>query len=244
MPRERFIEMMTHDLPPRPEYFRRDVDVNRHGAAPLEVLPPLAALTPAEVEARQEAGAAVLDTRPAMPYAGGHIPGSVQIGLGGQFASWAGTVIGLDRDVILVGEDDRADEEARTRLARVGIERVIGHLAGGIAEWARAGLPLAQTQQISVQELGERRGEFSIVDVRRSPEWEQGHIEGALNRPLDGLRDSVQTLDRERPLAIHCKSGYRSMIACSLLEAQGFRKVANVLGGFDAWTAAAEPSAG
>jgi hydroxyacylglutathione hydrolase len=221
MPRERFVEIMTQDLPPRPEYFRHDVDVNRHGAPALDSLPPLPPLT------EFPSGAVLLDTRPATVYASGHIPGSLQIGLGGQFAAWAGALIGLDRDVVLVAEDQV--EEARLRLARVGIDRVIGYVD------STAGLPLIPTNQIEVQELRGRQDEFCIVDVRRKPEWDAGHIEGARHLPLDNLRETAGTLDRSRPIAVHCKGGYRSMIACSLLESRGFKQVFNILGGYDAW---------
>jgi glyoxylase-like metal-dependent hydrolase (beta-lactamase superfamily II)/rhodanese-related sulfurtransferase len=241
MDRERFIELMTHDLPARPEYFARDVDVNRHGAPALTSLPPLAVLPAREVDARRQQGVIILDTRPATSYCAGHIPGSLQIGLGGQFASWAGAVIGLDRDLILVAEDPAAAEESRLRLARVGIDRVQGLLADGIAGWAAAGLPLAMTGQIPVSDLQELRSEFTVLDVRRPAEWAAGHIPGALRYPLDGLRASLSTIDRTRPLAVHCKGGYRSIIACSLLEAAGFPEVTNVAGGFDAWSAAGLP---
>ncbi|HEY1341553.1 MAG TPA: rhodanese-like domain-containing protein [Bryobacteraceae bacterium] len=239
---EQFVELMTHDLPARPEYFLRDADVNRHGAAALDSLPPLASLSPAEVQWRQHEGAAVLDTRAAMPFGSGHVPGSVNIGLGGQFASWAGSVLGLDRQIILVADDEREAEESRTRLARVGIERVDGVVDGGIAGWARAGLPLAQTDQITVQDLRERMPEFCVVDVRRPGEWNgDGRIPGATLRPLDRLGTSMGDLPRDRPLAVHCKSGYRSSIACSLLQAGGFERVMNVQGGFDAWVRAGFP---
>ncbi len=235
MTRERFIEIMTQDLPPRPEYFRRDVDANRHGAAPLAELPPLAELAPEEALQRQQQGATILDTRPATAYASGHVPGSVQIGLSGQFASWAGSILGLDRELILIAEDRQAAEEARMRLARVGIERVQGHV--DLADWVAAGLQLAPTQQIAVPDLREHAADYVIVDVRRQPEWEQGHIEGAALRPLDRLRDGMESLDRGRPIVVHCKGGYRSMIACSLLEGAGFPRVVNLLGGYDAWAA-------
>ena len=241
MEREAFASMMTQDLPARPEYFQRDVDYNRRGAAPLENLPPLAALSPHDAEARQSAGATVLDTRSAMEYASGHIPRSIQIGLGGQFASWAGALLGLDRELILVAEDRKTAEEARMRLARVGIERVAGVLDGGIAGWAAAGLPLAMMRQITVQDLHEAYGEFQIVDVRRPAEWKSGHIVGAELHPLDSLGDAAARLDRSRPAAVHCKSGYRSAIACSVMEAAGIPDPVNVIGGFDAWTAAGFP---
>ncbi|MBZ5728924.1 MAG: MBL fold metallo-hydrolase [Acidobacteriia bacterium] len=240
MERERFVELLTQDLPSRPEYFQRDVDVNRRGAAALDDLPPVARLAAREVLARQRQGVTVLDTRPAAEYCAGHVPGSIAIGLGGQFASWAGSLIGLDRELILVAEDQTA-EEARMRLARVGIERVVGVLEDGISGWASAGLPLAATGQISVQELHDRLGELAVVDVRRQAEWSEGHIAGAEHLPLDRLRAGMAALDRNRPMAVHCKSGYRSLIACSLLEAGGFTQLMNVAGGFDAWRGAGLP---
>jgi glyoxylase-like metal-dependent hydrolase (beta-lactamase superfamily II)/rhodanese-related sulfurtransferase len=240
MSREKFVEVMTQDLPARPEYFQRDVDANRRGAAPLEALPPLASLRPAAVLQRQREGATVLDTRAAAPYTSGHVPGSVQIGLGGQFASWAGSLLGLDRDLILVADDEKTAEEARMRLARVGIERVVGVLEDGIVGWARAGLPLSQTEQITAQDLAQNP-ELPVVDVRGPGEWNQGHMEVAVSHPLNRLQHELQSLDPAQPVVVHCKSGYRSMIACSLLEAAGFRRPINLLGGIDAWTGAGLP---
>jgi hydroxyacylglutathione hydrolase len=241
MPRDEFVQMMTQDLPPRPEYFQRDADVNRHGAPALDSLPPLAALPAEEVLRRQQSGVTVLDTRAATPYASGHVPGSVQIALGGQFASWAGSILGLDRELILVADDDAAAQEARIRLARVGIEKVEGYLAEGIAGWARARLPLAEMEQVSVAELRsevDAHEDVCVVDVRRQTEWDQGHVEGAVLHPLDRLSREIDSLDPGRTITVHCKSGYRSMIACSLLEGAGFRRVRNLLGGYDAWMAA------
>jgi len=238
MEREAFVALMTEDLPPRPEYFQRDVDYNRHGAAPLESLPPLARIAPRQALDLQRAGAAILDTRAATPFCSGHIPASINIGLSGQFASWAGAVLGLERDLILVADEDKTAEEARMRLARVGIERVWGAVAGGIAGWAQAGLPLAVTRQITVQDLAPETGNFTVLDVRRPPEWKSGHIPGALLHPLDGLGTTLDQLDRKQPIAVHCQSGYRSAIASSLLEAAGFETVVNVIGGFEAWAAA------
>src|SRR5215472_6995502 len=241
MDREAFASMMTQDLPARPEYFKQDVDYNRRGATSLEDLPPLAALSPGDAQARQAAGATILDTRSAVDFASGHIPRSIQIGLGGQFASWAGALLGLDRELVLVAEDHKTAEEARIRLARVGIERVSGVVDGGIAGWAAAGLPLAMMRQITVQDLREAEGQFQIVDVRRPAEWKDGHIPGAEHHPLDSLGAAVTSMDRSHLPAVHCKSGYRSTIACSVMEAAGLPDPVNVVGGFDAWTAAGFP---
>lgn len=238
MTAEQFVAAMTEDLPARPEYFAQDVAVNRHGAPALESLAQLRQLSAAEVLERQKRGVTVLDTRPATDYLPGHLPGSTHIGLGGQFAAWAGAVIGLEQDVILVVEDAKAADEARMRLARVGIDRVVGVLADGIPGWAGAGLPLRMTEQITVQELKERLGELAVVDVRRQPEWAGGHIPGAVLRPLDKLKTGAADLDHGRATAVHCKGGYRSAIACSLLEAAGFERPINVVGGYDAWVGA------
>lgn len=238
MDEEQFVATMTEDLPARPDYFAQDVAANRRGAPALESLAALELLPAAQVRERQKQGAAVLDTRPATDYLPGHVPGSIHIGLGGQFAAWAGAVIGLERDVILVAEDRKAAVEARMRLARVGMDRVVGVLEDGVAGWAAAGLPLAMTEQITVRELKEQLGELVVVDVRRPAEWSGGHIAGAALRPLDKLKSGVKDLDHRRPTAVHCKSGYRSAIACSLLEAAGFERTINVVGGYDAWVGA------
>ena len=246
MSRDQFVLLMTEGLPARPEYFQRDADINRHGAPALAELPPIAALSPQEASGMRQRGVTILDTRASNEFCAGHVPGSVAIPLSGQFASWAGSVLGLDRELILVGEDRKAIDEARNRLARVGIERVAGFIEGGITGWVREGLPLEGTDQITVQELHAQLqdgGGLCVVDVRRPPEWNAGHIGQAALHPLDHLRKSLATLDHSKTLAVHCKSGYRSTIACSLLQAEGFTHVINVLGGFDAWNGAGFPVA-
>ena len=243
MDREQFVEMLTRNLPAAPDYFQRVVDINRRGAPALDTLPPLTPLSPEEVYARQQQGVTVLDTRPSALYSAGHVTGSLQICVVGPFGPWAGTMLG-DREAILVTGDAAASEESRLRLACVGIERVRGVLEGGIDAWDSADLPISITPHISVRDLNRRRAEFTVVDVRSEAEWRASHIAGSLLHPLDGLRESLSSLDRSQPLAVHCKSGYRSTIACSLMEAAGFTQVRNVAGGFDAWTAAALPTQG
>ena len=243
--REEFVRLLTAELPERPGYFALDAEINRRGAAPLEALPPLAPLSPAAFAEKQRAGAVVLDTRPAPQFGAAHLPGSVHIALAGQFALWAGTIIGLERDILLVGEDPERVEEARTRLARVGIERVVGYLEGGLASWVAEGRPVEQVPQVPPRDvkraLEERGGEIQLVDVRRPSEWREGHVEGAAHKPLDRLRDSLGGLDPARPVAVYCKSGYRSSISSSILQASGFKEVYNITGGFDAWKASALP---
>jgi len=240
---EEFIRQLTSNLPARPEYFLKDAEINRSGASSLSELPPLRAIEPAELKNLLEEGALALDVRSGEQFAAGYVPGSVNIALSGQFASWAGALLGLGAHPILIAESQDAAMEARTRLARVGIEDASGYLSGGIAAWSTAGLPLAQIPQISVQELGTRfaNGEMQVLDVRREPEWDAGHIEGASWWPLDHFKVAPPEIDRETAVAVHCKSGYRSMIACSLLRRAGFQNVTNLEGGFDAWQQANLP---
>lgn len=245
MSRDQFVHIMTDELPPRPEYFHRDVDLNRHGASTLAELPPVRSLSPTEALQLQQSGAAILDTRPAADFCAGHIPGSINVGLSGQFAAWAASVLGLDRNIVLVVDEQAAVSEARQRLARVGIEHVAGYVEGGISGWVGSALPIQMTHWISVHDLDRELHNgalMSILDVRRPAEWETGHLPGAIHSPLDRLSSEVESVPRGRPLAVYCKSGYRSTIACSLLEAAGLSDLRNVIGGFDAWSGAGLPT--
>jgi hydroxyacylglutathione hydrolase len=254
--REEFIRQLTSNLPTRPDYFLEDAEINRSGAGALTELAPLRALSPSEVQTLLQQNAWVLDVRSGADFAAGHVPGSVNIALSGQFASWAGAILSIHSNPVLVADTDAQIEEARLRLARVGIEEVRGYLAGGVAAWRKAGLAVLETPQISAQELHQRLddesrrgvdhrgdgvGEIGVLDVRREGEWQAGHIAQAEWRALDAFPHGLPQIDGQRTVAVHCKSGYRSMIACSLLERAGHRNVVNVTGGFDAWHAAGLP---
>ena len=241
--REEFIAQLTSNLPARPEYFLKDAEINRTGAAPLSELPALRAITPPELERMLRDGELALDVRSGDDFAAGHVPGSINIALSGQFASWAGTVLGLTAHPVLIADTDQQLEEARVRLARVGMEALDGYLAGGVASWKQAGFPVAQTHQITAQELHSQlqARAVQVLDVRRQPEWDAGHLESATWWPLDNFKVAPPEIDRDAPLAVHCKSGYRSIIASSLLERAGFHHVLNVVGGFDAWQQAKLP---
>lgn len=243
--REEFIAQLTSHLPARPDYFLQDAEINRTGATALGDLAPLLAIEPAGLKKMLEEGEMVLDVRPGEEFAAGHVPGSVNIALSGQFATWAGTVLGLAAHPVLVAASDEQLSEARLRLARVGIENLGGYLRGGLNAWTQAGLPLATQPQISPVDLSAQMqsGTLQVLDVRREAEWEAGHIEGATWWPLDNFRVSSPEIDRDTPIAVHCKGGYRSMIACSLLQRAGFKNVVNVAGGFDAWQQAKLPVA-
>ena len=242
--REEFIAQLTSHLPARPEYFAKDAEINRTGAAALSELPSLRAISPSELQKMLKDGEIALDVRPGDEFAAGHVPGSVNIALSGQFASWAGTVLGLSSHPVLIAATDAQIEEARTRLARVGIEALDGYLAGGVEAWKQAGLPVATVAQVTVDDLNAqlRSGGLQVLDVRREPEWDAAHINDAVWWPLDNFKVSPPEIDHDVPLAVHCKGGYRSIIACSLLQRAGFGRVLNVVGGFDAWQQAKLPS--
>ncbi|MGZ4829233.1 MAG: MBL fold metallo-hydrolase [Candidatus Angelobacter sp.] len=241
--REEFIRQLTENLPSRPEYFLEDAQINRAGApalAEMRDLPPIAA---PELNELLQQGVFVLDVRPNADFATAHVPGSVNIALSGQFASWAGTIMGLSARPVLIADTREQYAEARLRLARVGIEDPRGFLHGGVATWKQAGFPLASVPQITVEELLVRRhGDgLQVLDVRREAEWQSGHIEGAEWFPLDSFKVSAPELDPQAPVAVHCQGGYRSMIACSLLLRAGLENAINVVGGFDAWRQAGLP---
>jgi glyoxylase-like metal-dependent hydrolase (beta-lactamase superfamily II)/rhodanese-related sulfurtransferase len=239
--REEFVRLLTSELPERPGYFAQDAELNRSGPTPLADLPVPDGLSAKDVAAQQAQGALVLDTRPPGQFGGAHIPGAMHIALSGQFASWAGRLIGLDRRVILVAEDRDAMLEAFTRLARVGMEHVTGYLEDGMTAWFREGLPVDQVPQVTVQDLHREMEHVQVIDVRQPGEWEQMHIAQAALKPLPKLTTMLEGIDRERPIAVHCKSGYRSSIASSLLKQAGYTEVMNVIGGMDAWNACGLP---
>ncbi len=249
MTREEFIHLVADDLPPAPAYFGHDAEANRRGAPDLAALPPPPPMSPDEVERRRAAGAVLLDVRDANAFLGGHVPGSTHVGLGGQFASWVGSLLPFDAPVILVTAGADEVEEARMRLARVGFEHVVGYLDGGVAAWDRAGRPSRALAQVTVDALhaGEPAG-ARIVDVRGPGEYAAGHVPGALNLPLPQLGAAAPSAGAAlpgiapgEPLAVLCQSGYRSAIASSLLAARHDGPIVNVIGGTAAWTAAGHP---
>ena len=234
--REDFIHQMTANLPARPDYFLEDAAINRSGATPLTELPALKPVSPAKLKEMLDRGAIALDVRPTDQFATGHVPGSICIALSGQFASWAGAVLGLSSRPVLIAETREQIAEARMRLARVGIEDLSGYLEGGVEAWQRAGFELATLPQMTVHELQAqlRDGKVQVLDVRRQGEWDASHIAEADWYPLDRFKAALPELERTTATAVHCKGGYRSMIAASLLQRAG-HNVINVTGGFDAW---------
>ena len=227
--KEEFIELVTADQPEVPMYFPKSASKNLEGALPLEELPKPKPMTTEEI---LEFKGVVLDVRPNVEYGKGHIPNSINIGLGGQFASWAGTLIPIGTPVAIAAETEAQVDEAFTRLARVGHESVVGFILLKDFKGEQKVI-----NQVGVQELNEaiKTEDAQFVDVRRTNEYRNGHVPKAVNIPLHTLSKEWQRLNPEKKTYVICQSGYRSSIATSILENAGFKEVCNVLGGTTAW---------
>ncbi len=238
MSKDEFVRMMTADLPEAPAYFPRDAEINRTGAPALEELPRPKELAPEEVDALSKQGHMLLDVRSSAAFGNAHVPGALNIALGGQFATWCGTLIGIGTPIVLIADDLAAVDEAVMRLARVGIESVAGYLGGGMRAWDQAGLEIEAISQMPVDELHDRiaeGAELQVVDVRRPGEYVGGHVPGAINVTLAHLEQEVSRLNANRPTAVICASGYRSSAATSILERHHFAETYNVVGGTSGW---------
>jgi hydroxyacylglutathione hydrolase len=240
MTKEQFVTLMTTDLPEAPAYFSKDAEINRSGADSLSGLPKPEPLSPDDVREIGQHGCVVLDVRTAAEFGAAHVPGSLNIGLGGQFASWAGSLIPITAPIVIVADSEEQIEEAQIRLARVGLENLKGFLAGGIDGWRAAGFEVAEVPQISVSELKdliETQKGLQVIDVRRPAEYESGHAPRAVTAPLAKLREMLPTLglNPDVPSAIICAGGYRSSAATSIAQQLGFTNLLNVTGGTNAW---------
>lgn len=241
--RDEFVELATEGLGTPPRYFAFDAAYNKRGAPGLDELPPVPELAPDAVERAAAGGALVLDVRDREAFGAGHVPGALNLGLDGSFASWAGSLVDARRELVLVAADAGKAAEARMRLARVGLERVVGSLAGGVDAWRASGRPLAALRQEDPAELARRLAEpgLLVLDVRAPGEHGGGHVPGALNVPLRELEERAGELDLSGDVAVVCQSGYRSSAAASLLAARGARALSNVRGGTAGWIAAGLP---
>jgi hydroxyacylglutathione hydrolase len=231
------------NLPAVPPYWRRMRHQNLAGVAPLGVLAEPPALTVTEFAQRQDAGALVLDTRAPEAFGGGHVPGALNVGLGSAFATWAGTVLPDQADVLLVLDRPGDLWEASWQLLRIGYPPPAGWLRGGMTAWRTTARLVEATPQITVHELKTRldRGEINLLDVRQPTEWHAGHIHGAHWITGADLPERLDEVPQDRPLAVTCGSGYRSSVAASLLTHHGRTEVVNVTGGMTAWNNAGYP---
>jgi hydroxyacylglutathione hydrolase len=233
MSKEEFVKIVAADQPEVPMYFPKSAARNLEGSPSLDEIARPKELSSDDVRAFE---GVVIDVRPASEYGAGHIPNSVNIGLGGQFASWAGTLVPIGTTMAIVANDPTQIDESVTRLARVGHEAVTGFMLIGNYEGEQKAI-----EQVPVEEVGEltQTEKFlQFVDVRRAAEHANGHAPRTINIPLDKLAADFERLDPTAPTYVICQGGYRSSIGTSILENAGFSKICNVTGGTAAWIAA------
>jgi hydroxyacylglutathione hydrolase len=242
MTRDAFIELVTADQPDAPAYFVYDAVLNAKerptldtslaaGAKPMPLM---------ELLDLQRAGAQILDTRDPAEFAAAHLAASVNIGLGGQYATWAGTILSPQWPIVVIAEPGREVESAM-RLGRIGFDNVVGYLQDGLRSVESRPELIVRTERLSPALAVERLQSNEpplVVDVRQPREYEAKHIEGSLSIPLNHLAEGANHLPTNRPLLVHCAGGYRSSIAASLLQQMGFNRVSELAGGIAAWEAA------
>jgi len=243
-----FVRDVMENMPKPPTYYPVLKQVNKHSATLLAALTEPKAMTPDDVQAAA-ADALVIDTRGIDAFGAAHVPGSLFAGYGPNFHTWIGWVAPYDRDVIIVPGGEGDVDDVVTALRQIGIDRVVGYLAGGLKAWTEAGKPTASLSQATVTELASRLDggeDLTVLDVRSPEEFEEGHIEGARHFYAGDLAQGQEApawLNRNMPIAVICGSGYRSSVAASLLMNQGFTNLVNVSGGMNAWNEAKLPTA-
>ena len=239
-----FVNLVTADQPDAPPYFTYDAVLNSKERPTLdETLAREVQPIPLDgVLALQEAGAQVLDTRDAGEFASAHLKGSINVGLGGQYATWAGTVLRHEKPIVIVAAPGREHESA-VRLGRIGFDNVVGYLQGGLGSLAGHPDLVGRTERLSPAVASERTGAATVVDVRTPHEREEGAIAGSIFVPLSQLEQRLGEIPHGRPLIVHCAAGYRSSIAASVLKREGFADVSEIAGGMAAWQAAGLPVA-
>lgn len=235
MTRQQFIDAVTEGLSQPPKYFFEDARINKQGYTDVDQVMAQNArpLSIAAFETAVESGAMILDTRVADVFEQAFIPGSLNIGLNGMFAVWVGTLVDIDRPLVLVVEPGKENESV-LRLARVGYEKVAGYLDGGIQAWKDAGKPVETVTTITPETISRYMGNdaYVILDVRKPSEFESEHIKGAVNIQLSEIADRLHELDHNKQYIVHCAAGYRSMMAASIMKAAGYDNFVNVQNGW------------
>jgi glyoxylase-like metal-dependent hydrolase (beta-lactamase superfamily II)/rhodanese-related sulfurtransferase len=236
---DQFVTAITEGQPPRPDYFTHVAELNREPHQLLDDEAPRA-LTVEEVLAYQERGAVVLDVRSPEAFGRGHLRSSINVGLEGRFAEYAGDVIDDDADLVIVGGPDHA-RQARVRLARVGLDRVVGALAQPGLAFAQRPDVVDVSSRVTALQLADalvKVPDLVVLDVRGPDERAGGSIEGSVHIPIVQLRARAAELDADKPVVVYCAGGYRSSIGASLLRTRGFADVSDLIGGYPAWAAA------
>ena len=245
MSKEAFLQVVTADQPDAPSYFTYDAVLNSEERPTLDQalergLNPLGLDAVLELQA---AGAQIVDTRDPDEFGAAHLRGSMNIGLGGQYATWAGTLLDRAHPIVIIADPGR-ERESAVRLGRIGFDHVAGYLENGLRSLESRPALTESTERLSPQFAAERlasAGSPLVVDVRAPREREQKHIEGSLHIPLNRLAEGMKSLPKDRPLVVYCAGGYRSSIAASMLQGGGFRPVSEIAGGIAAWEAAKLP---
>jgi glyoxylase-like metal-dependent hydrolase (beta-lactamase superfamily II)/rhodanese-related sulfurtransferase len=248
MSKDEFVRLVTADQPDTPAYFTYDAVLNarEHPTLGDALERELRPLSLGEVLELRDGGAQLLDTREPADFAGAHVHGSVNVGLGGTFATWAGTLLDVSRPIVLIADPGR-EVESGVRLGRIGFDEVAGYLVGGMQALLASPEPTERLERITAATLAEQLASDAaplVVDVRSEREWADERIDGSLNIPLGRLTERLDELPRDAPLVVHCASGYRSSMAASILQREGFDQVSDLVGGIAAWRSSALATAG
>ncbi len=236
--KQTFIELVTEGQPPAPDYFVYDAILNRQDRALLDETAMPAALDLERFDALAAGGAMIIDGRDPEEFAHGHLTGSINVGLNGRYAEFAGSVVPHDVDIVLVVEPG-FELEGKNRLARIGFDRVVGYLEEPLAVMAAHPERVEKASRLTAHEFATRRGDIEglqLVDIRNPGEIQLGTIEGSIEIPVGQLPKRVDELDPNRPTVVFCAGGYRSSVAASLLRNEGFGDVSDILGGYGAWS--------
>ncbi len=237
-----FTDYAVKSAPPVPHYYPVMKKLNAKGPEVIGGLPRVPALTPAAFhEAVKNKAGVLVDTRTMQSFGGGHIPGALNIGGAPILSIWAGWMLSPGHPLLLVLEDDDDLDEVLRLFVRTGYTRFAGYLIGGMRAWQVAGYDLEGLEQMDVHALKSRLQELQVLDVRSPREWNNGHVPGAKHIFLPELRDRLGELDKQKPTAVYCASGYRASIGASILQKEGFKKLWNVPGSWEAWTKSGYP---
>ncbi len=240
--KQSFIRSLTENMPPAPDHFGRCSDINRQGPTKLRELPVLSEWSAAAFETKMdEPGTLVLDVRNYLSFGGQHVPGALHLDLNGNFPTFAGWVLPADKDILLVADSHQQAADAVRWARRTGVDGIVGFLEGGMSQWAVSGRRTNSVHQLSAEGLRAKitgTDGFTLLDVRAPLEYEDNHLEGAINIPVAELRTQSSELDPEHPVVLICSSGNRSSLGCSILKSHGFKHVYNVAGGMTGYSAA------